>query len=125
VPLPWSGTQAPFGFGGPAGHPWLPQPERWAALTVQAQELDRSSTLWLYRSALAERRANPALGDGTFTWDDTPADVLSFTRDPGFRCMVNLSENPVPIPSGAEIILASAEISGATVGTDVAVWLRL
>ena len=25
VPLPWSGTRAPFGFG-PAGEPWLPQP---------------------------------------------------------------------------------------------------
>ena len=33
VPLPWSGTEAPFGFG-PAGTPWLPQPASWADLTV-------------------------------------------------------------------------------------------
>ena len=39
VPLPWSGTEAPFGFG-PAGTPWLPQPASWADLTVAAQDGD-------------------------------------------------------------------------------------
>jgi hypothetical protein len=45
--------------------------------------------LHLYRAALAERRRNPALGEGTLSWDDDgPDGVLSFTRDPGFRCVV-------------------------------------
>ncbi|MET1006647.1 MAG: alpha-amylase family glycosyl hydrolase [Propionibacteriaceae bacterium] len=126
VPIPWSGDHAPFGFGGPGGQPWLPQPEHWGPLTAAAQDGDPASTLSLYRSALAERRANAALGDGTLTWDeDAPAEVLSFTREPGFRCIVNLSDSPVEIPAGAEIILASAPVTEASVATDVAVWLRL
>ncbi len=38
VPLPWSGTAAPFGFSpaGSTGRPWLTQPAHWAGLTVEA-----------------------------------------------------------------------------------------
>lgn len=126
VPLPWSGSEPPFGFGGSAGKPWLPQPEHWAGLTVTAQESDPGSTLSLYRLALAERRRNPALGDGTFVWDpDAGPAVLSFTREPGFRCLVNLSPEPVPLPAGAEILVASGPIRDGEVGTDQAVWLRV
>jgi alpha-glucosidase len=36
------------------------------------------------------RRSHPALGDGDLAWDaDAPANVLSFRREPGFRCIVN------------------------------------
>ena len=97
VPIPWSGDAAPFGFGSADAPPWLPQPERWAAFTAAAQDGDPASHLNLYRAALAERRRNPALGDGTLTWDDdVPADVLSFTREPGFRCIVNFGRRPLP-----------------------------
>ena len=50
------------GCGAP---PWLPQPAHWADLTVAAQDAHPASMLNLYRAALAERRRNPALGDGT------------------------------------------------------------
>jgi alpha-glucosidase len=126
VPIPWSGTEPPFGFGGPDAEPWLPQPAHWAELTAAAQADDPASTLALYRRALAERRANPALGEGTFHWDaDPPADVLSFSREPGFRCVVNLGAEPVPIPAGAEVLVASASLTGGSIGPDEAVWLRV
>jgi len=126
VPLPWSGDQPPFGFGGPGGEPWLPQPAHWAALTVEVQAKDPDSTLSLYRAALAERRTNPALGDGGFAWDaDTGPDVLSFTREPGFRCLVNLGAEPAPLPADAEVLVTSGPLTDGTVGTDVAVWLRV
>ena len=125
VPIPWSGTQPPFGFGGPDGEPWLPQPAHWADLTVAAQTGDSESTLSLYRAALAERRSNPALGDGSFRWDNTDPDVLSFRRDPGFQCIVNLSATPVPIPAAAKVLVASGDPAAEFVGPDDAVWLRV
>ncbi|MGO1973414.1 MAG: glycoside hydrolase family 13 protein [Propionibacteriaceae bacterium] len=124
VPLPWSGTEAPYGFG-PAGEPWLPQPADWAPLTAQAQADDPTSTLSLYRAALAQRRSNPALGEGTMTWDEgAPDGILSFRREPGFRCVVNLGAAPYPLPEGAEVVLASGEILEHTLGVDDAVWLQ-
>ena len=84
--------------------PWLPQPAHWADLTVAAQDAHPASMLNLYRAALAERRRNPALGDGTLTWDDdAPDGVLSFTREPGFRCVVNFGPGRYEIPEGAEV----------------------
>ena len=37
VPLPWSGSAPPFGFGPDGSTPWLPQPGDWAGRTVAAQ----------------------------------------------------------------------------------------
>ena len=34
VPVPWSGTEPPFGFGPGAGQPWLPMPAHWSTSTV-------------------------------------------------------------------------------------------
>src|SRR4029453_14211652 len=99
VPIPWSGTGPPFGFGSVEHPPWLPQPAHWADLTVAAQDAHPASMLNLYRAALAERRRNPALGDGALTWDDdAPQGVLSFTREPGFRCVVNFGPELYEIP---------------------------
>jgi alpha-glucosidase len=125
VPLPWSGTEAPFGFGSAEHPPWLPQPAHWLGLTVEAQENDPTSMLNLYRAALAERRRNPALGDGTLTWDPgTPPEVLSFTREPGFRCVVNFGAEPYALPEGAEVLVASGDPEHRVLATDEAAWLR-
>lgn len=125
VPLPWSGTRTPYGFGVDAS-PWLPQPPEWAALSAQAQDGDSDSTLSLYRRALAIRSTHPALGDGTLAWsDDYPGKVLCFTREPGFACLVNLSPEPVGLPAGAELLLASAPLEGGRLPTDTAAWLTL
>jgi len=129
VPLPWSGTASPFGFGPAATEPWLPQPAGFADVTVAAQEDDPSSMLSLYRSALALRRTHPALGDGTLTWLPSAPGVLAFARDPGFTCVVNLSAYPVTLPAGADVLLTGGPLAGGplTGGSelppDTAVWL--
>ncbi len=126
VPIPWSGTQAPFGFGSADTPPWLPQPDGWAVRTAEAQDGDPASHLNHYRVALAERRRHPALGDGTLTWDDgVPAGVLSFTREPGFRCVVNFGPEPYALPADAQILVASGDAASGTLGVDEAVWLQL
>ncbi|WP_460768857.1 glycoside hydrolase family 13 protein [Mariniluteicoccus flavus] len=126
VPLPWSGEAPPFGFGPGAGQPWLPQPARWAGRTVADQDGDPDSHLTLYRAALAERRANPALGDGPFAWDDDATDgVLAFTRVESFRCLVNLGSGPTELPPGDEVILASGDLDDGALPVDTAVWLKV
>ena len=125
VPLPWSGTDTPYGFGTDAS-PWLPQPAEWADLSVAAQDGVPDSTLSLYRHALAIRSTHPALGDGTLAWsDEVPGHVLYFTREPGFGCLVNLSADPVALPGGARVLVASGPLEGGLVPTDTAVWLDL
>ncbi|MFE2406719.1 glycoside hydrolase family 13 protein [Kitasatospora sp. NPDC059408] len=111
VPIPWSGTEAPYGFGPVAGGPsWLPQPAQWAELSVEAQTGDPTSTLELYRSALAVRRAQPDLGAGTgVEWLDAPQGTLAFRRG-SFVCTVNASGEPVRIPAPGTLLLASAEL---------------
>ncbi|MFF3109830.1 glycoside hydrolase family 13 protein [Kitasatospora sp. NPDC057904] len=111
VPIPWSGTEAPYGFGPVAGGPsWLPQPAQWAELSVEAQTGDPTSTLELYRSALAVRRAQPDLGAGTgVEWLDAPQGTLAFRRG-SIVCTVNASGEPVRIPAPGTLLLASAEL---------------
>ena len=126
VPLPWSGSEAPFGFSpdGASAAPWLPQPADFATVTAEAQDADPGSMLTLYRSALALRHQHPALGDGEFTWLPGAPDVLAFSRGGGFACILNLSGAPVPLPEGAQVLLASGALAdGGLLPTDTAVWL--
>jgi alpha-glucosidase len=116
VPLPWSGTEAPFGFGPvPGGPSWLPQPADWAKLSVEAQTGDRSSTLELYRAALAARREHPALGTGdSVEWLDAPAGVLAFRRsspDGAFACFANTGERAVRLAAPGRLLLASEPVT--------------
>ena len=115
VPLPWSGTQAPIGFGPEGSVPWLPQPAEWKRYTVEAQTGDPDSTLELYRAALRIRRQHPALGAGTMRWLDSPRDVLVFERDPGFVCAVNFGDQPAQVPdelfADRQVLLASGPIA--------------
>ncbi|MEU4422882.1 glycoside hydrolase family 13 protein [Actinoplanes sp. NPDC024001] len=109
VPLPWSGAVPSYGFG-PGAAAWLPQPPEWAQLTVARQTGDPASMLELYRSALRHRRELPALGDGALHWLSTEDEVLAFRREPGFTCVLNVGDVPVPLPpevDGARLLLAS------------------
>ncbi|MGY5130517.1 glycoside hydrolase family 13 protein [Streptomyces nigrescens] len=109
VPLPWSGELPPYGFGD--GGSWLPQPDDWAALTVEAQTGDPASTLELYRTALALRRRLPGLGDGEMSWAPAPDGVLAFTRA-GVLCAVNTLGHEVELPPPGALLLASAPVTG-------------
>ncbi|MEU7960493.1 glycoside hydrolase family 13 protein [Micromonospora humida] len=126
VPLPWQGDTPPFGFSpdGAAAAPWLPQPTDWKDRTVRAQTGDPHSMLELYRAALALRRAEPALGDGTLTWLPAPPPVLAFAREPGFACLVNLGAEAVALPAHDRVLLASGPLHDDRLPPDTAVWLR-
>ncbi|WP_083511144.1 glycoside hydrolase family 13 protein [Microbacterium sp. XT11] len=122
VPLPWSGTSSPYGFG---GEPWLPQPADWASYAVDAQELDRGSTLWLYRDAIALRRRLPDFADGALDWLELGADVLAFRRGEDTVSVTNLGAVPVPLPAHHEVLLSSAPLEGGLLAPDSTVWLAL
>ena len=126
VPLPWSGTAAPFGFSPDDAtiRPWLSQPAHWADLTVEAQLADPDSMLHLYRAALAIRRHEPGLDDGELAWVDAPAGVLAFTRGPDFLSLTNLSGSALPLPSPGTVLLASDELTDHQLPPDTTVWLR-
>ncbi|THV41549.1 glycoside hydrolase family 13 protein [Glycomyces buryatensis] len=121
VPLPWEGEEPPFGFG--SDGTWLPQPEDWQGLTAASQADDAGSMLALYRLALRIRRHEPALGDGKLRWLPSEEGVLAFERDPGFVCLVNLSDSPVRVPAGTPL-LASTELAGDELGPDATVWIH-
>jgi alpha-glucosidase len=122
VPIPWGGTQPPFGFG--TGDAWLPQPAEWAGYTAEAEAADPASMLSFYKAALHVRRDEPALGDGEMSWVVSLADVIAFSRGPGFTCMVNLGSEPVPLPRHESILLASGPVADDLLAPDTAVWLR-
>jgi alpha-glucosidase len=147
VPLPWSGTEPPFGFSPPgaAGGPWLPQPKEWRDLTVAAESAAADSMLSLYREALRIRRSALALGDGPMTWQPSPDGVLVFDRDSpdagnrqgpdasgrdtavrwAVRCVANLSAEPVALPPHDLVLLASGPLEGGLLPPDTTAWLRL
>lgn len=123
VPFPWSGDRSPFGFGPPGSVPWLPQPEAWVTRTVGAQDADDRSTLRLYRTALALRRAEPGLAGDAFAWHPSPEGTLVFARGDGFVCAVNLSDRPLELPADRTRLLRSDGASGP-LGPDAAEWYR-
>ncbi|MCX4777959.1 glycoside hydrolase family 13 protein [Streptomyces sp. NBC_01264] len=123
VPIPWSGGEAPYGFGD--GGSWLPQPAEWAGLSVAAQTGDPASTLELYRAALRLRRSQPELGAGdAVQWLEAPAGVLAFRRG-DFTCTVNTTDAPVGIPASGTVLLASGPLPDPSeLPADTAVWWR-
>jgi alpha-glucosidase len=126
VPIPWSGSEPPYGFGPGTDQPWLPQPADWAPLTAEAQAPAPDSHLNLYKAALRIRREHPALGEGRLTWDEEAAPgVLSFSRDPGFRCVVNLGDSPIELPDHQRILLTSEPLTGTQLPTDATAWLEI
>jgi alpha-glucosidase len=123
IPLPWSGTEPPFGFSEPLSTPWLPQPKDWGVYTAEAQNDDPGSFLSLYRTALRLRRKLPSLGTGRMEWAERTPSVLTFTRGGSFSFVANLGTEPVPLPPHREILLASAPLRDATLPADTAAWL--
>ncbi|MEV6104983.1 glycoside hydrolase family 13 protein [Streptomyces sp. NPDC051940] len=126
VPIPWTTGGTSYGFG--PGGSWLPQPEVWGSLSVEAQTGDPDSTLELYRRALATRREHPDLGAGeSVAWVDAPEGVLVLRRG-AFVCTANVTGEPVRIPAPAgRVLLASGEtpaVSGgeAVLAPDTTVW---
>lgn len=120
VPIPWDADAPGYGFS-PTGAAWLPQPQEWASLARSAQEQDPESTLWLYRTLLAIRRAE-GLGAGSLEWlDGYGDDVLAF-RNGHVTVIANAGTEPVALPA-ATILVSSEPLDGAQLPADTAVWL--
>ena len=85
VPMPWSGTAPPFGFGPGRGRSHGSRSRRVGRRSPpRRSDDDPDSHLSLYRAALRIRRQHPALGDGRLSGSTTATDVLCFDRQPGF-----------------------------------------
>ncbi|MGW2477231.1 glycoside hydrolase family 13 protein [Streptomyces sp. NPDC001665] len=126
VPLPWATTGPSLGFGpGPA---WLPQPASYQPLSVEAQHRDPDSMLALYRRALALRRTYTSAGtdtDAPLRWHSgSVPGVLDFHAG-GLRCVVNLSHEPVRLPTDHTPLLTSTLADAPEDGLlpDEAAWL--
>jgi alpha-glucosidase len=122
VPIPWQGDRPPYGFT-EGQTSWLPMPEDWASLTVEAQLEDPGSMLSLYRAALELRRTNPAFRGDTIEWYGAPDGCLAFRRkEGGLVCALNTRGSAVPLPPG-QLLLASHPLDGGNLPTDAAAWL--
>ena len=132
VPIPWTVDGPSFGFG--SGASWLPQPELFGELSVQAQKGVQGSTLELYRTALGHRRDLAVTSEVAVDWLPSPEGSLAF-RVPAVDgstvlCVVAVSAAPVPLPSHDEVLVSSTALATADDGSRVlpgnaAVWLRV
>jgi alpha-glucosidase len=125
IPLPWGGDRPPYGFS-PEGaeRPWLDQPDDWERLTVAAQSESATSMLALYRAGLRLRRSAPWSRRGALRWIPSSESVLAFERGERFVCIVNFGPDPVELPVGADVLIASNELEGGELPRDTTVWLR-
>ncbi|QZY29570.1 glycoside hydrolase family 13 protein [Nocardioides coralli] len=123
VPLPWGGSEAPYGFGPGEGQPWIPQPDDWATVTVAAQAERDDSTLAFYREALRCRREHAVPAGPDVDLADVDGEVLSFTRG-ALQVVLNCGDSPVGLPAGTEVLVASGPVEGDKLPGDTAVWLR-
>lgn len=124
MPIPWTRDGSSYGFGS-AGS-WLPQPDGWGELSIEAQTGTPGSTLELYRSALAARRTQPDLGAGdSVEWLRAPEGVLAFRRGE-FVCVANTSGESVTTSAYGRLLLASGEVAEADgeakLPADTTVW---
>lgn len=130
VPLPWNGDRPPYGFSRSTGPPWLPQPDGWANLTVEAQLVDRDSMLALHRNAIRLRTEFSGQSAGDFRWRDAGGGCLAFDRigDRMLTAVANMSNEPFGIDLPGEVVLAtdsSVRRIGSTLHlpVDGAVWV--
>jgi alpha-glucosidase len=125
VPMPWSGTAPPYGFGPAAGQPWLPMPEGWGGLTVEAQSADPTSTLSFFKALLRLRRElAPELPDAVEVLGSPPGTLALRRGD--LICVVNCGSRPRRLPAVAgELLLSSgpAPVQGR-IAPDTAAWFR-
>ncbi|MGN0063225.1 MAG: glycoside hydrolase family 13 protein [Nocardioides sp.] len=121
VPIPWSGDAPPYGFGPGEGQPWLPQPEGWSTLSVEAEQASADSTLTFYRRTLAARRRHLVDAPEEIAWLDLGDDVLAFVRG-GVTVVLNCGTEAVPLPEGVALAASGPVTDGLP--PDTAVWLR-
>ncbi|WP_448808446.1 glycoside hydrolase family 13 protein [Agromyces bauzanensis] len=121
VPLPWEADAPNYGFG-PAGDPWLPQPDEWRELARDRQRGVAGSTLSMYREALRLRREHD-LGAGALEWLPGFGEPVVAFRNGDVVVVANTGTEPVQLPGG-DVLLASGELDDRTLPADTTAWLR-
>ena len=128
VPLPWSGKEAPFGFT--SGRPWLPMPQVWQGLSVEAESGDPRSSLEMYRAALALRK-RLVQGSSSFAWSARPdgTGVIAYRRG-DVEIVLNTSDSPKRINTNGNLLISSNDQSTVLDGVveiaaKACVWLNL
>ena len=106
VPMPWSGTSAPYGFGSSV-NTWLPMPDDWSQRTVEVESADPTSTLTQYRAMLHLRHECADLQGYDVDLSGSANDILVIRRGTGFACVVNLGSAPASSPVVGELLVAS------------------
>jgi len=121
VPLPWESGSPAFGFS-TTGASWLPQPDDWSTYARDEQQGVASSTLELYRTALA-LRSEHELGVGSVEWlDGWGTEVVAF-RNGGVTVVANTGDVAVELPVG-DVLLSTMALDGPALPANAAVWLR-
>ncbi|MGZ4479929.1 MAG: alpha-glucosidase, partial [Nocardioidaceae bacterium] len=107
VPLPWTTAAAGHHGFAPDGTAatWLPQPEGWGDLSVQAQRDRRWSPLAVVRSALAAR--GPLRDAPLPTWLADEGDVLAFRRG-DVTCVLGTGDEPLSLARWGDEVVASS-----------------
>lgn len=103
TPMVWEKAAPNGGFS--LVKPWLPVPANHLDLAVDAENLEPTSVLNLYRQFLAFRRLYPAFAKGEIEFIESGAAVLSFSRSHGNEtvlCIYNMSDHSVvtELPDG-------------------------
>lgn len=130
VPLPWAGKEPPYGFSERRDADlWLPQPQGWTGSTIEAQDIDPSSTLNLYRASLALRHSHPGLaGSDVAFFECASPHTLAFTRGADLVVVANVSPEWIDAPVSGMVLLASGPVesgdAGLRIGPDTTVWLQ-
>lgn len=120
VPLPWTEAGDSFGFGPGGAH--LPQPEWFSQFSVESQDGVTTSTLELYRTALALRTTLQS--EEELMWIETGReDVLAFSRPNGWTCVTNFGTVPLALGAG-QVLLSSAPLEDGLLPGATTVWLK-
>jgi alpha-glucosidase len=117
VPIPWTTEPPTFGFTTGEGEPWLPMPQDWSAVGVEAQDGEPTSMLELYRSAIRRRPRHEG-----FAWRESPQGTMIFERG-DLVCAVNFDATELALPDG-EPVLASEPGITTTIPANTAAWVR-
>ncbi|RLK53782.1 glycoside hydrolase family 13 protein [Actinokineospora cianjurensis] len=122
VPIPWTREGSALGFGPSGSRPWLPQPDGWSELSVEAQTGDPRSLLELYRTALRLRR--DVTPEADLEWLESGPELLVF-RHGNLGCAVNFGPAAEVTVSGPLLLTSEqCEVDGTNLllPQDTAAW---
>ncbi|WP_298866353.1 glycoside hydrolase family 13 protein [uncultured Microbacterium sp.] len=121
VPLPWTSSGASFGFGAGGAH--IPQPGWFAQYAVEAEDADASSSLNVYRRALALRHDLQTVEE--LAWIRSGrADVLRFARPNGWQVVTNFGAEPFELGSdAADVVLSTQPLSDGALLGEATAWI--